>query len=59
MTNLLIILAILFGSLFLLVTLLEGRAKPMEPEKANQLSRWIMIVVFVGIVAAMLKELFA
>lgn len=55
MTNLLVILAILFASLFLVVKLLEGRAKPLNPEQQSRLSRWLMILVFISIVIALLR----
>ena len=59
MSNLLLILVVLFTSLFLLTKLLEGRAKPLEPEQAASLSKWIMIAVFVSILLAMGKLLFS
>lgn len=55
MTNLLVVLAILFGSLFLVVKLLEGRARPLSPEQQARLSRWLIILVFVSIVLALLR----
>ena len=45
--NLLLIIGAVFAGLFILVKVLEGRAQPMEPEQASQLSRWIMIAVAV------------
>ena len=50
MSNLLLILALVFGSLFLLIKLLEGRAQPLSGEQQARLSRWIMVAVFVSIV---------
>jgi hypothetical protein len=58
MSNLLLILAVLFASLFLLTKLLEGRAKPLAPEQAAKLSRWLMIVVAISIALAIGRELF-
>ena len=59
MQNLLLILVVLFASLFLLTKLLEGRAKPLEPEQQARLSKWLMIAVFVSILLALGRELFA
>jgi len=56
--NLVLILLAVFGGLALLVVLLEGRAKPLEPEQAQKLSKWIMIAVFVSIVLALIKNIF-
>ncbi len=55
--NLLIILAAVFGGLFLLVTLLEGKAKPLSNEQAGKLSKWTAILVFVSIIAAIISRL--
>ena len=55
MGNLLLILVILFASLFILTKVLEGRAKPLEPEQQASLSKWIMIAVFVSIILSMIK----
>lgn len=57
MTNLLIVLAILFGCLFLVVKLLEGRAQPLSPEQQSRLSRWLVILVFVSIILALVRTL--
>lgn len=58
MSNLLLILVVLFAALFLLTKLLEGRAKPLAPEQQARLSRWLMIAVFVSILLALGRELF-
>ena len=58
MSNLLLILVVLFASLFLVTKLLEGRAKPLQPEQQAKLSRWLMIAVFVSILLALGRELF-
>jgi len=55
--NLLIILVVLFGALALAVWALEGRAKPLSPEKANKLSRWVMILVGISLVLSMFRYL--
>jgi len=56
--NLVLILLAVFGGLALLVVLLEGRAKTLEPEQAQKLRKWIMIAVFISIVLALLKNIF-
>ncbi len=58
MTNLLIILALLFAILFLLVKVLEGRAKPLSAEQQGRLSRWIVILVFISIVLGLVRAFF-
>ena len=55
MSNLLLILALVFGSLFLLIKLLEGRAQPLSGEQQARLSRWIMVAVFVSIVLSLVR----
>lgn len=59
MSNLLIILGVLFLALFLVVTLAERFGKPMEPEQMGRLSRILMILVFILIVAQLLRVAFA
>ena len=56
MTNLIIILAVLFASLFLFINLTERFAKPMEPEKVAQLSRWILPLVGLLIVIQLFRH---
>jgi hypothetical protein len=58
MGNLLIILLLLFVSLFVLIKVLEGRAQPLSNEQQGRLSRWIMILVFISIVLAFVRTLF-
>lgn len=58
MLNLLLILALVFGSLFLLIKVLEGRAQPLSGEQQARLSRWITIAVFLSIVLALVRTLF-
>ena len=58
MTNLLIVLGVLFAALFLLVKLLDGRAKPMTPEQQSRLSRWLMGLVAISLLLALLKQMF-
>ncbi len=57
MVNLLVILALVFGSLFLLIKVLEGRAQPLSGEQQARLSRWIMVAVFISIVLALVRTL--
>ena len=58
MLNLLLILALVFGSLFLLIKVLEGRAQPLSGEQQARLSRWITIAVFLSIVLALIRTMF-
>ncbi len=55
MTNLLIILAVLFIALFVLVKVLDGRASPLTAEQQSQLSKWLMLLVFISIVLALFR----
>jgi hypothetical protein len=57
MYNLLVILALVFGSLFLLIKVLEGRAQPLSGEQQARLSRWIMVAVFISIVLALVRTM--
>ena len=58
MNTLFILLLFIFGGVALMVVLGERFAKPLEPEKARQLSRWIMPLVALSIVLAMLNYYF-
>jgi hypothetical protein len=55
MTNLFIILAVLFVVLFVLVKVLDGRASPLTAEQQARLSKWLMILVFISIVLALFR----
>ena len=55
MNNLLILLVFIFGGVALMVVFGERFAKPIEPEKAAQLSRWIMPLVGIMLVLSALK----
>lgn len=57
--NLLIIIVVLFASLFLISKVLEGRAKPLSPEQASKLSRWAMIAIGTLLVFQLLRHLIA
>ncbi|NQY33677.1 MAG: hypothetical protein HRT37_01650 [Alteromonadaceae bacterium] len=54
---LLIILAVLFVGVGLMVVFGERYAKPMEPEQQAKFSRIAIILVFVLLVAAIIKNL--
>jgi hypothetical protein len=56
MTNLLIILAVLFVALLVLVKVLDGRASPLTAEQQARLSKWLMILVFISIVLALFRN---
>lgn len=58
MTNLLLVLGLLFAALFLLVKLLEGRAQPLSGEQQARLSKWLVILVFISIVLSLGKTFF-
>ncbi len=54
--NLLIILVVLFAALALIVKLTEGRAKPLDPEQQQRYSKIIMVLVFLTLMGAMIKQ---
>ncbi len=54
MNNLIAILLLIFGSVALMVVLGGKFAKPMEPGKMQQLSRWIMPLVIISIIIQMI-----
>ncbi|MEH6551300.1 MAG: hypothetical protein V7711_18625 [Pseudomonadales bacterium] len=56
MGNLLLILGLLFVSLFVLVKVLDGRAKPLDGEQQSRLSKWIMLLVFILLITALFRE---
>ena len=58
MANLLLILGVLFASLFVIVKLLDGRAKPLAPEQQARLSRWLMVLVAISLALALFRQLF-
>ena len=58
MNTLFVLLLFIFAGVALMVVLGERFAKPLEPEKARQLSRWIMPLVALSIVLAMLNYYF-
>ena len=56
--TLLVILLFIFGGVALMVLLGERFAAPMDPEKMQRLSRWIIPLVAVAIVLQMLNYFF-
>lgn len=55
MANLLLILAALFAALFVLVKVLEGRAKPLNDEQQVRLRKWITVAVFAMLLLALIQ----
>ena len=55
MNSLLLILLFIFGGVALMVVLGEKFAKPMEPEKLQRISRWIIPLVALSIVIQMFR----
>ena len=54
MNNLILILLLIFGGVALMVVLGGKFAKPMEPEKMQKLSRWIMPLVIISIIVQLI-----
>jgi len=55
MTNLLLLLAAIFGGLALLSVVLEKFARPADPEKVQRISRWIYPLVGLALVLSALR----
>jgi hypothetical protein len=55
MNTLLLLLLFIFGGVALMVVLGERFAKPLEPEKMQRISRWILPLVGVAIVLQMFR----
>lgn len=55
MVNLFLILAALFAALFVLIKVLEGRAKPLTNEQQVRLRKWITVAVFAMLLLALLQ----
>ena len=55
MDTLLLILLFIFGGVALMVVLGEKFAKPMEPEKLQRITRWILPLVGLSIVVQMFR----
>jgi hypothetical protein len=58
MNTLFMLLLFIFGGVALMVVLGERFAKPMDPEKAQKLSRWILPLVAVAIILQMINYFF-
>ena len=56
MNNLILLLLAIFGGLALISFILERVARPMEPDKVRQLSRWIYPLVGLALVLAILRH---
>ena len=54
MNNLIAILLLIFGGVALMVVLGGKFARPMEPDKMQKLSRWIMPLVIISIIIQMI-----
>ncbi len=55
MNTLFMLLLFIFGGVALMVVLGERFAKPMEPEKLRQVTRWILPLVGIAIILQMLR----
>jgi hypothetical protein len=55
MNTLLLLLLFIFGGVALMVVLGERFAKPLEPEKMQRISRWILPLVGIAIVLQMFR----
>jgi preprotein translocase subunit SecG len=57
MTNLLIILVVLFAVLALVVKLTEKHAKPIDSKEQNKLSRIAMVLIAMLIIGRLIQEI--
>ena len=57
MSNLLMILGVLFIALFVLTKVLEGRAEPLTGEQQQRLSRWIIIALVISLLLSLGRTL--
>lgn len=55
MNTLFMLLLFIFGGVALMVVLGERFAKPMEPEKLQKVTRWILPLVGIAILLQMLR----
>ncbi|MCZ6829365.1 MAG: hypothetical protein O7F73_07225 [Gammaproteobacteria bacterium] len=55
MNTLLLLLLFIFGGVALMVVFGEKFAKPLEPEKLQRISRWIIPLVALSIVIQMFR----
>ena len=56
MSNLLLILLLIFGGVALMVVLGERFGKPVDSGRAQQLSRWILPLVGLSLVLSLAKH---
>ncbi|WNC69599.1 hypothetical protein RI845_05480 [Thalassotalea nanhaiensis] len=55
--TLLIILAVVFGGVALMVILGEKYGKPMEAQEQQKYSKWLVILVFIMLFAALINQI--
>ena len=55
MNNLLLLLLFVFGGVALMVVLGERFAKPADPERMNQLRRWLIPLVGLSLVLSLIN----
>jgi hypothetical protein len=55
MNNLLLLLLLIFGGVALMVVLGERFAKPADPERMNQLRRWLIPLVGLSLVLSLVN----
>ena len=55
MNNLLLLLLLIFGGVALMVVFGERFAKPADPERMNQLRRWLIPLVGLSLVLSLLN----
>ena len=55
MSNLIIILVVLFGALFLILPLVEKTAKPVTPEQTQKFQKVFLALLALSAVAASVK----
>ena len=55
MNNLLFLLLLIFGGVALMVVLGERFAKPADPERMNQLRRWLIPLVGLSLVLSLIN----
>ena len=55
MANLLLILLLVFAAVGLMVVLGERFAKPLDPVRAGQLNRWLVVLVGLMLVLSLVR----
>lgn len=56
MNNLLLILLLIFGGVALMVVVGERFGKPMDSDRAQRLSRWILPLVGLSLVLSLIRH---